>query len=86
MNDRVLKRAQEDEFEADEVAMELLTEAGYDAGEYIALLKKLPANGAMFSNHPAVADRVAKLEQWRKDNPFTAGNAKPPLEFTKALK
>ncbi len=76
----------EDEFEADALAMELVSAAGYDNAEYGALLKKLPEGGGVLANHPKTSDRVAKLDEWRKENPFAAGNVKPPLEFTKALK
>ncbi len=87
MADKLGKAKERDqEMEADQVGIELVAAAGYDTAEYGALLKKLPANGGLFANHPPTNERIAALDKWRAANPFTAGEAKPPLEATRALK
>jgi predicted Zn-dependent protease len=87
MADKLAKSKERDqEMEADLVGIELVAAAGYDTAEYGTLLKKLPTNGGLFANHPPTADRIAALDKWRSANAFSAGNAKPSLEATKALK
>ncbi|MGQ0506746.1 MAG: M48 family metallopeptidase [Myxococcaceae bacterium] len=53
--------AHEDEFDADQTAVELLISAGYDPNQFVAFLGKLPADGGAFRNHPSSEARRAKL-------------------------
>jgi hypothetical protein len=75
----------EDEFQADETALDLIAFAGYDAAEYEAFLSSLGSQGGGFSKHPSTADRVAKLKAHREGElrPFATGAAKP--DVSKAL-
>ena len=53
-----------DEFDADARALALLISAGYHPGEFIALLGKLPGGERGYANHPANAERQARLRTW----------------------
>lgn len=70
---------QEDEFQADATALELVSFAGYEASEYEKFLSWLGSGGGGFSKHPSTRDRVAKLKALREGEmaPFATGTAKP---------
>jgi predicted Zn-dependent protease len=56
------------EFEADSVGLEIMINAGYDPGAFVAYLKKLNAHqatgsGGFSATHPKATDRIAKLEK-----------------------
>lgn len=53
---------QEQELEADRIAVELAFFHGYDVREYAKVLEKLP-NGGALSPHPSTKDRVANLNK-----------------------
>lgn len=72
-----------DELEADKYAIELMTFAGYDAGEYEVFLKKLPA--AADDHHPPMADRAKAIGGVRTDLAAFAGKGAKP-DTTAALK
>jgi Zn-dependent protease with chaperone function len=55
------------EFEADRTAFEIMLFAGYDVDELIKLFKKLPDGGGFMTPHPANKDRIAKLEELKKN-------------------
>lgn len=55
--------AKEDEYKADEVAVDLLQSAGYSLAEYAKLLNSLQGGGAL-KNHPSGADRVAHIRKY----------------------
>jgi predicted Zn-dependent protease len=67
----------EDEFEADQEAVELMAAAGYAPWEYVAFLAKLPDSG-LSTTHPQKKDRrdrliahLKKLNAPAKDDEFT---------------
>jgi predicted Zn-dependent protease len=74
------------ELDADLVAVELLTRAGYDANGYVRFLKKMEAgektkgSGRVFSTHPGVSERIKKVQSTidKKGNP---GGATLPERF-----
>ncbi len=53
-----------DEYDADARALALLISAGYHPGEFITLLGKLPGGERGYANHPANAERQARLRTW----------------------
>lgn len=57
--------AHADEYQADAIAAELITAAGYSPKEYVMFLGKIPADGGVLKNHPKTEDRKAKLGAWR---------------------
>lgn len=65
-----------DELEADKYAIELSTFAGYDSGEYVEFLKKLPPNRD--DHHPPMDDRLSAIAEVRNDLvAFGSKGAKP---------
>ncbi len=81
----LLGNEKEDEFQADQTALELVAFAGYDPAEYEKFLASLGGQGGGFSKHPTTTDRVAKLKAAREGDlkPFATGTAKP--DVSKAL-
>ncbi len=65
-----------DEFEADKLAVELSTFAGYDAGEYEKFLAKLPASAD--SHHPPMGERKKAIDAVQAElAPFAGKGVKP---------
>ena len=56
--------AHADEFEADQTALALVINAGYSPTEFITLLGALPGGEQGYANHPANAERQARLRSW----------------------
>ncbi len=59
--------AHEDEFDADNTALDLIVSAGYDPNQFIQFLAKIPSDGGAFKNHPGSEERRAKLTAHLKD-------------------
>jgi beta-barrel assembly-enhancing protease len=86
--DVVMKKGygQPQEIDADLVAVELLTRAGYDPNGYVRFLKKMEAGeksrgaGGVFSTHPGVSVRIKKVQDSinKRGNP---GGATLPERF-----
>ncbi|MFP4134722.1 MAG: M48 family metallopeptidase [Halothece sp.] len=72
--------SREDELEADEKGLEMLTASGYAPGGMVSLMKKLQQQGGspptFLSTHPAVDDRIERL-QARIDNPEQGNGLNP---------
>jgi beta-barrel assembly-enhancing protease len=65
------------EFEADEIAIEILARAGYEPHAFISYLETLDAtqdtgSGGFSSTHPSARDRIAKLERHLETRPARA--------------
>lgn len=63
-----------DEFEADKIAAELITAAGYSPKEFVNFVVKIPAEGGAFKNHPKNDARRQKLLDWRGQKKAAAAN------------
>jgi predicted Zn-dependent protease len=81
------------EFEADSAAMETAYRSGYDPRGMITVLKKLKKleassvkKGSWFSTHPALDERIARLEAQLKNYPDAAALATVPDRFAKRVK
>lgn len=59
--------SQDDEFEADRVALELVVSAGYNPDEYIRFLGRIPEKNGLFTAHPSNSSRQKKLQAWLRD-------------------
>jgi beta-barrel assembly-enhancing protease len=62
------------EFEADEVALQILARADYEPRAFISYLQTLDAtqdtgSGGFSATHPSAADRIARLEKQLEDRP-----------------
>jgi hypothetical protein len=80
--------AKEDEFEADKVAFELMTFAGYDNAEFDKIIEKIPDSSGVFAHHPKNKERIEALAKLRGDYAAFAGAGKAPAfpgVFTKAV-
>ncbi len=85
--------SQQQEFEADRVAVELMLSAGYNPDDYLALLARTKDGGGFFANHPGKDERSqrirAHLQALKKpDGDFSGlsadGLRSPPLSPTLA--
>ncbi|RKG91701.1 peptidase [Corallococcus terminator] len=68
---------QNQEFEADEMAVQLMLSSGYDPEQYIALLGKTGNVGGGFSNHPKSKARQDRIRKYLK----ALSKAQPPGSF-----
>ncbi|MBL9036905.1 MAG: M48 family metalloprotease [Archangium sp.] len=73
--------AQDDEYEADQAATDMLVMAGYNPLEYQKLIASLPTSGAVWPNHPPPAERASRITkhltmEW-KDSAFEKAPAVP---------
>ncbi|MFY0577746.1 hypothetical protein ACN28S_28600 [Cystobacter fuscus] len=80
---------QEDEFDADLQAVELMAAAGYAPGEYVSFLAKLPDRGGLSTPHPAKTERQVRLlkhlEQLRQQNLDSDFKTSVDLSATKVV-
>ncbi|MCY1046500.1 M48 family metallopeptidase [Corallococcus sp. bb12-1] len=68
---------QNQEFEADEMAVQLMLSAGYDPEQYIVLLGKTGKSGGGISKHPKSKARQDRIEKYLK----ALSEAQPPGSF-----
>lgn len=78
---------QQQELEADKLAVELMARAGYNPEEYIKFLSKIPAGGSgNVSHHPPTAERqrvlAAYLKELKRDE-LLAADARPFSAYAK---
>jgi predicted Zn-dependent protease len=59
--------SRQDEFEADQMGLQYLTQAGYAPSAMVAFMEKLLRSGgsvpSFLSTHPATGDRIKALDQ-----------------------
>lgn len=55
--------ARDQEFTADRIGLELAMRAGYQGGEFMNVMAKLPAGAGLFAKHPEPKERSAKLAE-----------------------
>lgn len=83
--------SRQDEFEADEKGLEMITASGYAPGGLVSFMEKLKQQGGspptFLSTHPAVDDRIDRL-QANMDNPEQGDglNAQAYQQRTQALR
>jgi predicted Zn-dependent protease len=70
--------AEEDEFDADKTAFDLMAAAGYDTKEYDKLIDKIPNSLGAFSHHPSNSDRIEALQKLRSAGEFGSDGGKAP--------
>jgi hypothetical protein len=85
----VTGNAKEDEYDADRVAFEIMTFAGYDNAEFDKIIAKIPDSSGVFAHHPKNAERTEALGKLRGgDFAAFAGAGKAPAfpsSFAKAV-
>ncbi|MFL5320288.1 MAG: M48 family metallopeptidase [Myxococcaceae bacterium] len=71
----------EQEFEADQIAADLLGSAGYSVDEYMKFLGTLKSDSTAFAHHPPPADRIKAINKHlqEKANPFVAPKRDKPV-------
>ncbi|MGV3621174.1 MAG: M48 family metalloprotease [Archangium sp.] len=80
----MMLRRSDDDFASDAEALRLVSFAGYDAQEFEAYLRSLPATGNSLGGPAPAATRVEKLKALREGDlaGIAVGTAKPPLKVT----